>query len=136
MRHKSLTFPPLSTARYSFKQLSQLGRQWRERKCPIFEMVPKGDSNQGSLDCESGVLPLGYRAPHAPPPAPLLVPPATNAHHPAPSPPDCCSYCCTSPAPPPPALLLLLPLLLILLIIAPHAPHPAHSAPRLTPNCS
>ena len=36
---KSLTFPPLSIARYSFIQLSQLGRQWRERKCPIFETV-------------------------------------------------------------------------------------------------
>ena len=36
---KSLTFPPLSIARYSLKQLSQLGRQWRERKCPIFKTV-------------------------------------------------------------------------------------------------
>ena len=42
---KSLTFPPLSVARYSFIQLSQLGRQWRERKCSIFEMVAKGNSN-------------------------------------------------------------------------------------------
>ena len=42
---KSLTCPPLSIARYSFIQLSQLGHQWRERKCPIFETVPKGDSN-------------------------------------------------------------------------------------------
>ena len=50
---KSLTFPPLSIARYSFKQLSQLGHQWRERKRPIFETVPKGDSNPGSLHCES-----------------------------------------------------------------------------------
>ena len=32
---KSLTFPPLSIARYSFIQLSEQGRQWRERKCPI-----------------------------------------------------------------------------------------------------
>ena len=63
---KSLTFPPLSIARYSFIQLSQLGRQWRERKCPIFETVPKGDSNPGSLDCESGILPLSYRAPQTP----------------------------------------------------------------------
>ena len=47
---KSVTFPPLSIARYSFIQLSQLGRQWRERKCPIFETVTKGDSNTGSLD--------------------------------------------------------------------------------------
>ena len=60
---KSLTFPPLSIARYSFIQLSQQGRQWRERKCPIFETVAKGDSNPGSLDCESGILPLSYRAP-------------------------------------------------------------------------
>ena len=60
---KSLTFPPLSIARYSFIQLSQLGRQWRERKCPIFETVAKEDSNPGSLDCESGILPLSYHAP-------------------------------------------------------------------------
>ena len=37
---KSLTCPPLSIARYSFIQLSQLGPQWRERKCPIFEILP------------------------------------------------------------------------------------------------
>ena len=60
---KSLTFPPLSIARYSFIQLSQQGRQWREGKCPIFQTVPKGDSNPGSHDCESGILPLSYRAP-------------------------------------------------------------------------
>ena len=39
---KSLTFPPLSIARYSFIQLSQLGPQWRELKCPIFETVMCG----------------------------------------------------------------------------------------------
>ena len=55
---KSLTFPPLSIARYSFVQLSQQGRQWRVGKCPIFQTVPKGDSNPGSHDCESGILPL------------------------------------------------------------------------------
>ena len=60
---KSLTCPPLSIARYSFIQLSQLGPQWRERKCPISETVAKQDSNPGSLDCESGILPLSYRAP-------------------------------------------------------------------------
>ena len=60
----SFTFPPLSIARYWFTQLSQLERQWRERKCPIFETVAKGDSNPSSLDCESGILPLSYRAPH------------------------------------------------------------------------
>ena len=53
---KSLTFPPLSIARYSFIQLSQQGRQWREGKCPIFQTVAKEDSNPGSLDCESGIL--------------------------------------------------------------------------------
>ena len=26
-------------------------------------MVAKGDTNPGSLDCESGILPLSYRAP-------------------------------------------------------------------------
>ena len=60
---KSLTCPPLSIARYSFIQLSQLGRQWRERKCPIFGTVAEGDSNPGSLDFEYGILPLSYRAP-------------------------------------------------------------------------
>ena len=56
---KSLTFAPLPVARYSFIQLSQQGRQLRERKCgPIFETVAKGDSNLGALDCESGILPL------------------------------------------------------------------------------
>ena len=60
---KSLTCPPLSIARYSFIQLSEQGRQWRERKCPIFETVTKGDSNLGSLHCESGFLPLSYCAP-------------------------------------------------------------------------
>ena len=58
-----LTFPSLSIARYSFIQLSQQGRQWGERTCPIFETIAKGGSNPGSLDCESGVLPLSYRAP-------------------------------------------------------------------------
>ena len=62
---KSLTFPPLSIARYSFIQLSQLGRQWRERKFQIFETVAKGDSNPVSLDCESGILLLSYSAPCA-----------------------------------------------------------------------
>ena len=57
----SLTFPPLYIARYPFKQLSQLGLQWRERKCSNFETVAKGDSNPGSLNCESGILPLSYR---------------------------------------------------------------------------
>ena len=60
---KSLTFPPLSMARYSFIQLSEQERQWRDRKCPIFETVTNRDSNPGLLDYESGILPLSYRAP-------------------------------------------------------------------------
>ena len=60
---KSLTFPPLSIAWYSFIQLSRQGRQWRERKMPNLRNGSKGDSNPGSLDCESGILPLSYCAP-------------------------------------------------------------------------
>ena len=59
----SLIFPPPSIAGYSFIQLGKLGRQWRERKCPIFKTVANGYSNPDSLDCESGILPLSYRAP-------------------------------------------------------------------------
>ena len=56
--------PPWQTCSFRHQLgLSQLGRQWRERKCPIFETVAKGDSNPGSLECESGILPLSYRAP-------------------------------------------------------------------------
>ena len=33
----------------------------------------KGDSNPGSLDCESGVLSLRYRAPLANAPAPYII---------------------------------------------------------------
>ena len=36
---------------------------WSESKCPNFDTVAKGDSNPGSLGCESGILPLSYRAP-------------------------------------------------------------------------
>ena len=61
---KSLTCPPLSIARYSFIQLSQLGHQWRERKCPVFETEAKRDSNPDSLDGKSGILLLSYRAPY------------------------------------------------------------------------
>ena len=62
MYSPTLTCPPLSIARYSFIQLSEQGRQWRERKCPIFETVTKRDSNPGSPDCDSDILPLSYRA--------------------------------------------------------------------------
>ena len=38
----SRTFPLLSIATYSFIQQSELGCQWRERKCPNFETVAMG----------------------------------------------------------------------------------------------
>ena len=44
------------TIGYSLLQLSELGHQG-EQKCPNFETVANADSNPGSLDCESGVLP-------------------------------------------------------------------------------
>ena len=50
---KSLTFPLLSIARYSFIQMSQLGRQWRERKCPIFETEAKGIRTRAHLIASS-----------------------------------------------------------------------------------
>ena len=46
---QSLTFPPLSIARFSFIQLSQQGRQWREQKCPIVETVAKGIRTRAHL---------------------------------------------------------------------------------------
>ena len=60
----SPTFPPLSIARYSFIQLSQLEHQWREPKCTNFEMVVKGDSNPGSLDCEYAALDISTGPAH------------------------------------------------------------------------
>ena len=53
----SITFPKLSIARYLFIQLSALMSR-REKKLLNFEM------KLGSLDCESGILPLSYRASH------------------------------------------------------------------------
>ena len=51
----SLTFPPPSIARYSFFYTA--GAVRREQKCPNFETVAfDGDSNPGSLDCDSGIL--------------------------------------------------------------------------------
>ena len=58
LARQQITFPTLSI--YSWVNR---GHQWRERKCPIFETVTKRDSNPGSLDCESGILPLSYHAP-------------------------------------------------------------------------
>ena len=37
-------------------------RQWSEQKCPIFKTVAKGDSKPDSLDCESDILQMSYRA--------------------------------------------------------------------------
>ena len=55
---KSLTCPPLSIARYSFIQVSQLGRQWRERKCPIFETVA---SHYFIRCCQRTTTEVGYQ---------------------------------------------------------------------------
>ena len=55
---------PATTNHSHFHHCSQVLiqlSQWREQKYPIFETVAKGDSNPGSLDCESGILPLSYR---------------------------------------------------------------------------
>ena len=59
----SLTCPPLSIAVYSFIQLGQLGVVKRN-KMPKLPNSIKGDSNPGSLDCGSGILPLSYTALH------------------------------------------------------------------------
>ena len=48
---------------YSFKQLSELGPSWRDENTQSSKRYSKGESNPGSLDCESGILPLSYRAP-------------------------------------------------------------------------
>ena len=61
---KLLTF--ISTTVYSHVLIytaESTEASWRERKCPNFETVAKWDSNPGSLDCESGILPLSCRAP-------------------------------------------------------------------------
>ena len=52
----SFTFPTQSIARYSFAQLSELGRQWREKNHPNFETVAKGVFEPDSFDCESGII--------------------------------------------------------------------------------
>ena len=54
----SFTFPKPSIARYSCIQLSGLERT----KMPKLWNGSKGGSNPGSFDCESGILPLSYRA--------------------------------------------------------------------------
>ena len=41
---------------------------------PNHGTIAKGDSNPGSLDCESGILPLSYRAPYGVPQGGILSP--------------------------------------------------------------
>ena len=52
----SLTFPPLSIARYSFIQLSRLRRREVKENAQTSKRQQRG-SNPGSLDFESGILP-------------------------------------------------------------------------------
>ena len=59
----SLTFPPLYISMYSFIQLSRLRRREENENAQI-RNGSKGDSNPGSLDCGSGIVPLSYCAPH------------------------------------------------------------------------
>ena len=62
----SLTFPPPSIARYSF--ILYMWVNWGvmgRTKMPKFRNGSKGASNSGSLDCESGILPLSYRTQYA-----------------------------------------------------------------------
>ena len=40
------------------------GTTMERTKMPNLRNGTKGDSNPGSLDCESGILPLSYRAPY------------------------------------------------------------------------
>ena len=58
----SLTFPPPSISRYSFIQLSELGRR-RENENAQTSKRSQIDSNPDSIDCESGILSLSHRAP-------------------------------------------------------------------------
>ena len=61
--HPRLVIPP-SVVKYSFIYIAEwIQVSWKEQKFPNFETVAKKDSNPVSLDCESGVLLLRYRAP-------------------------------------------------------------------------
>ena len=60
----SLTCPPLSIARYHFFTAESTEASSRERKCPNFEMVAKGDSNPAlSVGSPAFYHWLSYRAP-------------------------------------------------------------------------
>ena len=60
----SFIFPPLSIAKYSIIRRSQLGHCGENNNAQI-RNGSKEYSNPGSLDCDSGILPLNYRAPQA-----------------------------------------------------------------------
>ena len=47
---------------HSFLQLSELGHRGDNENDQTLKWC-KGDPNPGSLDCESGILPLSYRTP-------------------------------------------------------------------------
>ena len=57
----SLKFPPPSTVRYSFIQLSELGHHGENEDAKISKQSQREDSNPDSLDC--GVLLLSCRTP-------------------------------------------------------------------------
>ena len=57
----SYTYPPLSTVRYSFKQLSKL-EQCRVKKLAQDFHIAAQDSNPGSRSRESEALPLSHCA--------------------------------------------------------------------------
>ena len=51
-----------SQVQYSFIQLSELGHRGENENAQILKWWHSGDSNPGSLDCESDILPVNYRA--------------------------------------------------------------------------
>ena len=59
-----LAFHTISIARYSFIQLSELGRHAENESAQASGKNSEGHSNPGSLDCEFDILPLSYFAPH------------------------------------------------------------------------
>ena len=58
---KSLTSPPLSIFIY---KAEWTGTSAERTKMANLRRGNKGDSDSGSRDCESGILPLSYRTPH------------------------------------------------------------------------
>ena len=58
----SLTCPPLSIDKYSFIQLTELEHREEKENALTSKRYQSGFEHL-SLDCESGILPLSYRAP-------------------------------------------------------------------------